>query len=108
MLKKSLSLLITKANGTNFDFQIFTMDIHEPERKLKLIWDFRGPDGDRTAKHHALHLKEFRDNRSLKLDIIGQEQLSEMHHLAYMVVFESEMPEVRDALKPHRGQLYSE
>lgn len=84
------------------------MDIHEPERKLKLIWDFRGPEGKHTARHHAHHLKEFRDKESLRLDIIGHEQLSEMHHIAYMIVYETEMPEVRDALKPHRGQLYSE
>ena len=84
------------------------MDTHEPERKLKLIWDFRGPDGARTASHHAHHLKEFRDTESLRLDIIGHEQVSEMQHIAYMVVYESEMPGVRDALKPHRGQLYTE
>ena len=84
------------------------MEIHEPERKLKLIWDFRGPDGARTAKHHAHHLQEFRDSNSLRLNIIGVEEQSEMHHIAFMVVYESEMPGVRDALKPHRGQLYSE
>lgn len=82
------------------------MDTQEPERKLKLIWDFRGPEGERTAKHHAHHLQEFRDAQALRLDISGCESMTEMHHIAYLVVFESEMPAVRDTLKPHRGQLY--
>jgi hypothetical protein len=84
------------------------MEKHDPERMLKLIWDFRGPGAGNTARHHAIHLKEFRNKELLRLDIIGSEQLSEMHHIAYLVVFESEMPEVRDALKPHRGQLFTE
>jgi len=84
------------------------METHEPEKKLKLIWDFRGPDGEHTARHHAHHLSEYRNTESLRLDVIGHEKLSDGHYLAYMVVYESEMPAVRDALKPHRGQLYSE
>lgn len=84
------------------------MDIHEPERKLKLIWDFRGPDGAPTARHHAHHLEEYWKSFSSRQGIYGHEKLSEEHHIAFLVVTESEMPQVRDALKPHRGQLYSE
>ncbi len=29
------------------------------ERKIKLIWDFRGPASAKTAEHHEIHLKEF-------------------------------------------------
>jgi len=28
-------------------------------RKIKLLWDFRGPDAKATAEHHTIHLKEF-------------------------------------------------
>ena len=28
-------------------------------RKIKLLWDFRGPDAKETAKHHTIHLKDF-------------------------------------------------
>ena len=35
------------------------------------------------------------------------ETISDMHTLAYLVVAESEMKPIRDALKPHRGQVYS-
>jgi hypothetical protein len=30
-----------------------------------------------------------------------------MHSIAYLVVTESEMIAVRDALKPHRGEVYT-
>jgi hypothetical protein len=76
------------------------------DRKIKLIWDFRGPEGFRTAEHHEKHLKEFIAMEKLPLDITGHEQMNEMHSLAYMVVNEKDMITVRDTLKPHRGELY--
>ena len=27
--------------------------------RLKLIWDFRGPDAKHIAEHHAIHLREY-------------------------------------------------
>jgi hypothetical protein len=78
------------------------------ERKLKLIWDFKGPDAARTAAHHAIHLKEFIKNNHVALDISGSEAVNPEHSIAYMVVYEGEMRPVRDALKPHRGQVYTE
>lgn len=79
-----------------------------PERKLKLIWDFHGPDAQTTAAHHAIHLKEYLKTQQLSLDITGSESISETHSIAFLVVTDSEMPPVRDALKPHRGQLYED
>lgn len=76
-------------------------------RKLKLIWDFRGPDALQIAKHHEVHLKEYINAEKLKIKITGIEKLSEVHSLAYLVVNENEMKPIRDALKPHRGQVYS-
>ncbi|MFV8839727.1 hypothetical protein [Salinimicrobium soli] len=78
------------------------------ERKLKLIWDFRGPDSTRTAEHHALHLKEFVKTNDISLNITGFEKVNPDYSTAYIVVHESEMKAVRDALKPHRGQVYEE
>jgi hypothetical protein len=75
-------------------------------RKLKLIWDFRGPVGQKTAEHHLIHLKEYIDINALDISITGVETLSDMHSLAYLVVDESDMKPLRDALKPHRGQVY--
>ena len=77
-------------------------------RKLKLIWDFKGPVSQKTAEHHLVHLQEYIQLNSLDINITGVETLSEMHSLAYLVVDESEMKPIRDALKPHRGQVYLE
>ena len=74
-------------------------------RKIKLIWDFRGPAAEKTAEHHEIHLKEFIDAKKLSLKITGFETLNDMHATAFMVVEEKDMIAVRDALKPHRGEV---
>ncbi|AXT60600.1 hypothetical protein D1816_09630 [Aquimarina sp. AD10] len=78
------------------------------ERKLKLIWDFKGPTASKTAQHHEKHLKEYILLEKLSLHITGYLDINEMHSIAYMIVTDSEMKPTRDALKPHRGQLYEE
>jgi hypothetical protein len=75
-------------------------------RKIKLIWDFRGPAAAKTAEHHEIHLKEFITIEKLPLNITGFNALTDMHSIAYMVVTDENMITVRDALKPHRGELY--
>lgn len=77
------------------------------ERILKLIWDFKGPNAATTAKHHAFHLQEYLNSYKNSLNISGSEKVSDAHSIAYLIVKESEMPPVRDALKPHRGQVYT-
>ncbi|MAU72269.1 MAG: hypothetical protein CML04_09245 [Pseudozobellia sp.] len=78
------------------------------ERKIKMIWDFRGPAAEKTAEHHVIHLKEFIAVEKTELDITGHQQLNEMHSIAYLVVTENEMKAIRDALRPHRGEIYEE
>lgn len=75
-------------------------------RKLKLIWDFKGQDAEKIAQHHEIHLKQFIDAEKLDLKITGFEIKNEMHAIAYMVINEANMIAVRDALKPHRGELF--
>ena len=77
-------------------------------RKIKLIWDFRGPASQKTAEHHLIHLKEYIAINKLDITIADLESFGDMHNTAYMVVDESEMKPIRDALKPHRGQVYSD
>ena len=39
------------------------------EEKIRLIWDFRGPDCEKTAKHFKIHLSEFLSaNNSIYFD----------------------------------------
>lgn len=77
-------------------------------RKLKLIWDFHGPDALKIAQHHEIHLKEYIAIKNLNVSITGCELLNDMQAIAYLVVNENEMKPLRDALKPHRGQVFSE
>jgi hypothetical protein len=75
-------------------------------RKIKLIWDFRGAASAKTAEHHEIHLKEYILTEKLTPNITGFEIFSEMYAIAFMVVTDENMIQVRDALKPHRGELY--
>ncbi|HBU77224.1 MAG TPA: hypothetical protein DEF18_03910 [Muricauda sp.] len=77
------------------------------DRKIKIIWDFRGPTASHTAEHYLKHLKEFAEVEELKYDLEGLEHFSPTHSIAYLVVDEVELKEVRSILKPHRGQVYS-
>lgn len=76
-------------------------------RKLKLIWDFRGATALGTAKHHCIHLKEFAEAEKLTYHLINHEEVNEMWATAFIVVDEEDMKIYRDALKPHRGEVYT-
>ncbi len=77
-------------------------------RQIKLIWDFKGPASSKTAEHHEIHLKEYVVAEKLPITKIGFEILHDMHAIAFMVVTDENMISVRDALKPHRGEIYSD
>lgn len=77
------------------------------QRQIKLIWDFRGPSATKTAEHHEIHLKEYIEIEKLPIKTTGFEIINEMHSIAWMVVNDNYMTTVRDALKPHRGELYT-
>jgi len=76
-------------------------------RQIKLIWDFRGQDAARIAEHHEIHLKEYIAIEKFPMNITGFEIINELYAIAFMVVSEEYMIQVRDALKPHRGEIYS-
>ena len=75
-------------------------------RKIKLIWDFRGQAAAKTAEHHEIHLKEYLSIEKLPLNITGFEVINDMYAIAFMVVTDEYMIAIRDALKPHRGEVY--
>lgn len=77
------------------------------QRQIKLIWDFRGPSSAKTAEHHEIHLKEYIAIEKLPINTTGFEIINDMHSIAWMVVNDNYMITVRDALKPHRGELYT-
>ena len=75
------------------------------EEKIKLIWDFKGPSAAKIAEHHEKHLKEYIALESITPQITGHIHLSAMHSIA--VVVRSMMLTVRDSLKPHRAEIYT-
>ncbi len=74
-------------------------------RKIKLIWDFRGPAAQKTAEHHVIHLKEYAKAEKIDTYGIDSEKFSDFISIAFMLIDEKDMITVRDALKPHRGEV---
>ena len=76
-------------------------------RQIKMIWDFRGPASKKIAEHHEIHLIDYARTEKTEPIVTGCTIVSEMHAMAFIVVNESIMRETREALKPHRGQVYN-
>ena len=74
-------------------------------RKIKLIWDFRGPNSLKIAKHHCIHLKEYAQMEKLHFYEIETTIVSDMYTMAFIIIDEKDMEVSREALKPHRGQV---
>lgn len=77
------------------------------EKKLKMVWDFRGPDALKTAEHHEIHLKEYLIKEKLHATT-GFTELSDLHAFAFMIIDENDMLKVRDELLPHRAFWHEE
>ena len=75
-------------------------------RQIKLIWDFRGEASAKTAEHHEIHLKEYIATVKFPINITGFEIKNDLHAIAFMVATDDNMIAVRDALKPHRGEIF--
>jgi hypothetical protein len=77
-------------------------------RKIKMIWEFRGPNAMKTAEHHEIHLKEYLQQEKMEYHFTQCNAISEFEAEAVLVVDETHMNLIRQALKPHRGQVYQE
>lgn len=77
-------------------------------RHIKLIWDFRGPAAAKTAEHHEKHLKEYIALESFEMNITGFKHINDVLSFAFMITPETKMIQLRDALKPHRAEVYEE
>jgi len=78
-------------------------------KKIKLIWDFRGPEARSVAMHYQAHLQEYlATETAASPKSTGQKDLSSTHSIAFMIVEESQLARIRDALQPHRGERYEE
>ena len=79
--------------------------MEKKDRKIRLIWDFRGPDALETAKHHAIHLKEFAEMENLLFYEVSFSQQNNFLSMAFIVINEAELKIYKDALKPDRGTI---
>ena len=77
-------------------------------KKIKLLWDFRGPTAAHTAAHFKIHLLEFFASEKLLLIESGVVAVNEMHHYTYAVIDKQNLEVIKSALKPTRGQLVKE
>jgi len=68
--------------------------------RLKLIWDFRGPDAKHIAEHHAIHLREYVDAENLENTVCDIQELSDMRFIAFMEGPKDKMESVKPILKP--------
>jgi len=76
-------------------------------QKVKLIWDFIGPNAHEIAEHYEHHLIEFIQKHNLTTKTTGIEKISDVRSLSYMVVEENEAEQVRNVLKPKRAEPYN-
>lgn len=76
------------------------------QKYLKMIWDFRGPSAEHTANHHEIHLNDYFKLESKEHFGTGVEKVNDMHSMAYVIILEHDMRQIRDALKPHRAQWH--
>jgi len=74
-------------------------------QRIKLIWDFKSVDGAKIAEHHVKHLNQYIASKELTDTSASFEMVSENHWIAFLETQKTRMIELRDALKPHRGEL---
>ncbi|MCO6461817.1 MAG: hypothetical protein J5I59_10455 [Saprospiraceae bacterium] len=76
------------------------------EQKVKLIWEYRGPEAHQIAEHYEHHLIEFIQEHKLTNQITGVENINDVYSVAFMVVEESEVEKVRSILRPRLAMPY--
>ena len=74
-------------------------------KKIKLIWDFRGPNGRKTSIHHEKHIREFFRLEKMCLIESGTESLNDFHYFAYAIILGKDLEKIKSILKPNRGKL---
>ena len=77
-------------------------------RKIRLLWDFRGPEAKETAKHHVIHLKEFAEKENLSFIESSILEQSPYFCSAFIIINESDLALYKNTLKPHRGTVVLE
>ncbi len=101
-----MCLVFPNKPNKQFDFWLYLRE-NLMSKKIKLIWDFRGSVSEKTAQHHEMHLREYIISENLDGIVTGYSSYGQMHTIVFMVVPEDDLMRFRDALKPHRGEVYA-
>ena len=72
-------------------------------KKAKLIWNFYGTNGLKTAEHHLIHLKEFSQTESIPLLNSGIDEINSMACEVFLLVEMECVEKLRTKLKPNKG-----
>lgn len=73
-----------------------------PEEPLAYWWDFFGPNAERTARHHASHLREFLEGKGHAHSEIGTASAGAGHFGAYCIAEPVAKQLVESTLRPNR------
>ncbi len=69
---------------------------------MKLLWDFFGPDAERTAVHFEQHLTQFLTSNGHAELTRGTESAGAGHQAAFCIVPEALVDPMKRALRPNR------
>jgi hypothetical protein len=72
-------------------------------QKVKLVWDFFGPESKNTAQHHLIHLSEFSKDKSVNFYDSGTDSESENNFFSFIVIDFSNLDLIKKMLKPNRA-----
>ena len=77
----------------------------KPVKKIRLFWDFRGPSSHQTALHFQDHLEVYLNDLSNKQELNMTEivQHNEAWASCALDIDETQLDQVKSALKPNRG-----
>lgn len=76
--------------------------------KIKLVWEFRGPAGYETAKHHVIHLNEYLHKHQLTHCETKSVEINEVLATAELICLQQDLNQLKQDLKPHKGFALSE
>ncbi|MBL56239.1 MAG: hypothetical protein CMP61_03530 [Flavobacteriales bacterium] len=74
------------------------------EERIKLIWDLRSIDAKEVAEHHVKHLREYIASKDLVDTTADCTEIFPHYYVAFILTSKEYMIQLRDDLKPHRGE----
>lgn len=74
-------------------------------KNVKLIWDFKGIESNKTAEHFHVHLVDFLKNHQILKYTSKVELVNEFHSINFLIIDEAYIALIKNALKPNRAYL---